>query len=79
MKAFRGNERVLVRIVEGLAGILPEPVPGTVTRIRRDGGAWVQLDTRLDLPNAHPFPADDARANAVLTYPEWCRKLPRAR
>lgn len=78
MKAFRDNERVLVCTVDR-AGVLPEPVPGTVTRIRRDGGAWVRLDTRLDLPNAHPFPADDARANAVLTYPEWCRKLPRAR
>lgn len=86
MKAFREGDRVLVVLVDAVdcAGpamvVLPEPVPGVVWRRRfQDNGAWVRLEARLGILGAHPFPSDDARANCVLTYPEFCRKLPRAR
>lgn len=51
---------------------IPGGAAGTVRRIRKDGGAWVELDTRRS-NEEHPFPADDpTRAAHVLTDPGLC-------
>lgn len=83
MRSFKLHQRVRVVAVdvgsrasdEPAGTILSQDVGGVVSRIRRDGGAWVGLDHRVDVPGAHPFPEDDAggRGNHVLTYPDWCR------
>lgn len=82
MRAFRVGQRVSVGGVDcGTCAVvvLPDDVAGTVARIRRDGGAWVRTDERVDTAGAHPFPADDegGRGLHVLTYPEFCRALRR--
>jgi|WetSurMetagenome_2_1015567.scaffolds.fasta_scaffold269708_2 hypothetical protein len=78
MMKFELNQRVLVGKIDiGGGGMVCKfhpnsPLPGTVVRIRSDGGAWVRLDARLADETLHPFPDDDPRANHVLTYPKWC-------
>ncbi len=69
---FRDGQRVLVMSIDEVPGRIP-PTEGTVVRLRRgDDGAWVALDQRLDVPGAHPFPAEDQRGRHVLVYPENC-------
>jgi hypothetical protein len=73
MTSLSLRQRVRVTVCEGDDG---EPVflggaPGTVARIRRDGGAWVCLDERSDAPGAHSFD-DEARARWVLAWPNGC-------
>lgn len=77
MRAFRDGQHVIVRAAGMEHGGDPVPVfgvPGVVARIRRDGGAWVALDRRIEFVRVHPFPADDehGRGVHVCTYPEHC-------
>lgn len=73
MTAFRNGQRVIVRTCEGDNGkpTFLGGAPGTVARIRRDGGAWVALDARSQTAGAHPFD-DTGRATHVLTWPDCC-------
>lgn len=74
LKRFRNGQRVIVHRCGFGDGIDIDAAPGTVVRLRMaDHGAWVALDKRLDIPNAHPFPADDeTRGTHVLALPEDC-------
>lgn len=71
MKSFANGQRVVV-----VAHDRPlfDGMTGTVVRIRRDGGAWVQAD--IDLPTlVQSFPAGDSRQNHFLVYPDECEAL----
>ena len=77
LRSFSLGQRVIVRAAGMEHGGAPVPVfgmPGTVARIRTDGGAWIALDRRVEFANVHPFPADDehGRGVHVCTYPEHC-------
>lgn len=78
MRRFTLGQRVLVRATFGPHVFEERPIGrlvlGTVVRLlRRDDGAWVELDERVD-DSHHPFPHDDDgdRARYVLTYPDLC-------
>lgn len=78
MKRLTQGQRVIVRACGDHESIpLPGNPAGTVVRLRRqDYGAWIRLDARTDVEDAHPFPADDDRWCNVLAYPEDCEPAP---
>jgi hypothetical protein len=71
MKRFALGQRIRVHHTDKAAFL--GGAPGTVVRLRRaDDGAWIELDERSAVPNAHPFPQGDARERHVLCYPPGC-------
>lgn len=78
VKKFSNGQRVLVRAVDNNRGEVIEipPTTGYVQRLRRaDDGAWIALDSRVDVPDAHGFPENDSRSHHVLAYPEDCDEV----
>ena len=72
MKTFRGLGQ---RVEISYDGFELDGRTGTVKRVRRDGGAWVEIDDGL--PNAlRQFPKGDeaGRENHIILYPEDCTK-----
>lgn len=77
LQRFERGQRVVVHVCGDDEIELPAGTMGTVTRPRvSDNGAWVSLDHRSDVPNVHPFPADDSRGTHVLCYPVDCDAAP---
>lgn len=76
MMSFATGQRVMVlRDDHGIA----LNAPGTVSRVRGDGGAWIALDRRSLVTKVHPFPADDHRGTHVLAYPCDCEMTTKTR
>ncbi len=72
MNKFQHGQRVLVHATEDGVKLIPAE-PGTVWRIRiRDDSAFVELDVRVNTPNAHPFDVNDSRSRMVAAFPEDC-------
>jgi hypothetical protein len=69
MKTLSHKDRVIVVETNNIC----INAPGTVERVRRDGGAWVALDKRSTQGRVHPFSETDNRATHVLAYPEDCK------
>jgi hypothetical protein len=74
MRAFRLNQRVVVDQVDDVRF-----EPGRPGRVKRlliaKSAAWVELDKRLEIPELHPFPADDDRGRDVRVWPEQCSPI----
>jgi hypothetical protein len=89
MRNFLKGQRVTVKCVfrgvdiegDAVGGFCLKPPPvGIVERVRRDGGAWIALDTREDKwvqCGVYPFPSGDPRERHVLAFPEDCDLVPR--
>lgn len=69
------GQRVFVREVSYYRNDKP-PIPlhchGSVCRVCTDGSAWVTLDKRSKVADAHEFPASDDRGRNVRVWPSEC-------
>lgn len=75
MKRFSKGQRVIVySVMDNDEEIeIPGGELGNVARLlMRDNSAWIELDRRVDIPGAHPFPVDDSRHRHVRAFPDQC-------
>ena len=74
MRKFSLGQRVIVRAAGMEHGGAPVPVfgmPGTVARVRTDGGAWMALDRRVE------FASNMSRPSGRAAYCQRCNSAQR--